>query len=134
MATSWAGAPSSARRWTTGPSAMFAGAPVGGIDQVGGRAAIRPVYLVVAALRACRSALRLVASLPCRAGDADGGSMTVSPIRLVPGAGPPAQDFVFITRPDGERTYHSPPLMFRPCPVALPGAVSETNVYRGQPA
>ena len=45
-----------------------------------------------------------------------------------------AQGFVLITWPDGDSTYHSPPLMFRPCPLALPGAVSETNVYSGQPA
>ena len=60
------------------------------------------------------------------------GPMTASPIRTVAAAEP--QGFVLITWPEGEITYHSPPLMSNPCPVALPGAVSDTNVYSGQPA
>lgn len=46
----------------------------------------------------------------------------------------PAQGLVLISWPEGERTYQRPPLMFRACPVALPGVVSDTKVYSGQPA
>lgn len=116
-----------------GPVSDVAGAPVGGIDQVGGRAAIRPVYLVVAVLRGCRSALRLVASVVATPGVRMGPN-DCEPHAHGAGGWAGAQGFVLITWPDGESTYHSPPLRFRPCPVALPGAVSETKVYRGQPA
>jgi hypothetical protein len=37
-----------------------------------------------------------------------------------------AQGFFVITLPAGEITYHRPPLRFRACPVACPGAVSVT--------
>lgn len=41
---------------------------------------------------------------------------------------------VVITVPEGEITYQRPPLRFSACPVAVPGAVSPTYVYSGQPA
>jgi hypothetical protein len=87
----------------------------------------------VAVLWACRSALRVVASIPCQTGRAGGPSECWAHLRSA-GCRAEAQGFVLITFPDGESTYHRPPLMFRACPVALPGAVSETNVYKGQPA
>lgn len=42
--------------------------------------------------------------------------------------------FVLITWPDGESTYQRPPLRLIACPVAIPGDVSATYVYSGQPA